>query len=79
MAGIRQQVIDLLTSRSRDISREGPGAAIDTCFRLAFSTFMDFGTFSRHMSPARQITWRRLISEVAHACTTYLFAPAPDL
>jgi hypothetical protein len=40
---------------------------------------MDFATWSRHMSPARQITWRRLISEVAHACTTYLFAPAPDL
>ncbi|MEU9347975.1 TetR/AcrR family transcriptional regulator [Streptomyces sp. NPDC048278] len=44
------------------------------CYRLAFATFMDFGTFNVHPTQQPEMTWETLIEEVAHACVRYLFA-----
>ena len=77
MADLRRQVTDLIRSRSCDMPRDHADVAVEICFRLAFSTFMDFSTFSRYQGQWQEMSWHRLISEVADACTTYLFSPQP--
>lgn len=77
VADLRRQVTDLIRSRSRDMPRDHADVAVEICFRLAFSTFMDFATFSRYQVHWHEMSWHRLISEVADACTIYLFSPEP--
>jgi AcrR family transcriptional regulator len=78
MSAVREQVTSMIRSRSQHMTCADPELAVAVCFRMAFSTFMDFATFSRHPTQAHEMSWQHLISEVAHACTLYLFSPSPD-
>lgn len=79
MADVRRRFIQTIAAHApagndRDV-------ALAVCYRLAFSTFMDFATFNRFPVQAHEMSWSTLINEVAHACTSYLFDPsahAPD-
>jgi AcrR family transcriptional regulator len=77
MAGVREQVMTMIRSRSQDMTCADPEVAVATCFRIANSTFLDFATFSHYPTQAHEMSWQRLISEVAHACCLYLFSPGP--
>lgn len=75
MVVLRRHVTDLLRTCSDEIAHPEPEVVIAVCFRLAFSTFMDFATFCRLPNQQHEMSWGRLISEVAEACTAYLLTP----
>lgn len=77
MTAVREQVTSMIRSRSQQMTCADPEVAVAVCFRMAFSTFTDFATFSHHPTQAPEMSWQRLISEVAHACKLYLFSASP--
>ena len=77
MSTVRELFTAMIRSRSEHFPRTDPEIAVAACFRMAFSTFMDFATFDRYPTQAHEMSWQRLIDEVARACTLYLFAPDP--
>jgi len=77
MSTVRELFTAMIRSRSDRMPRADPEVAVAACFRMAFSTFMDFATFIRYPTQAHEMSWPRLITEVARACTLYLFAPYP--
>lgn len=73
MAEMRDRVTQLLHLRAEDMTPGDPHRAITVCYRMAFSTFMDFATFTRDAAFRQEMSWTELIESVADACTAYLF------
>lgn len=74
MADVRRRFIETIAAHAP--AGEGRDVSLAICYRLAFSTFMDFATFNRFPVQAHEMSWSTLINEVAHACTSYLFDPS---
>lgn len=75
MTAVQDHVTRMIRSRSADMTCADPEVAVPVCFRMAFSTFLDFTTFSRYPGQAADVSLPCLISEVAQACALYLFPP----
>lgn len=73
---LRRRVTDVLRTRSADYPTGDTENAIAVAYRIAFATFLDFATWHKLPTHAHDMSWDRLIDQVAGICANYLVGSA---